>query len=151
MGPGNVPNVFQLTGQWLSGFGSWWRNRYYDLFEVAKPAKTRTYRGRHNRDEKQVLNWRTRTEALSVGRWLYANEGYSKGAVDVLALLTVGTGLLPGAQVTEEDAAGTGYTPEEIARAYEISARRVEQPNLLDQALDLLGARHVVKRAPFDL
>jgi len=57
---------------------------FFDALSEKGTGKRRTKYG-NNADSKRVVTRYTRTAAMRLARWAYANEGYTRGAVDTMA------------------------------------------------------------------
>ena len=73
------------------------------FYEGIRQTMDRTAIPKAPLDTKDRDNAFTRREFLDIARYLYANDGLTKGAINDLARYTVGTGLRPQAQCESED------------------------------------------------
>lgn len=71
------------------GFFANWASAFFDAVSQRGNGK-RTNRGGNNADSKKIITRYTRTSALQLARWAYANEGYTRGAIDTMARYSSG-------------------------------------------------------------
>lgn len=93
----SILNHFQLVvGQFLGSSGTL-------LYEGANTSRERTPVPYWATDSKRDLTRFTRLQLLSAARWLYANDGYTRGAIRDMARYSIGPGLIPQALTSDEN------------------------------------------------
>lgn len=71
------------------------------IFEGAGHSRARSSPSHHPQDVRRDLNRFTRLQLLSKARWLYVNDGLTRGAINDVARYSVGSGLTPQAQTRD--------------------------------------------------
>lgn len=84
--PSSLAGGLPYTGGGYGNFG------FYDAVAYSQNRQARPF---FATDSRATLNAWSRTRAMALARWAYVNVHFVKGAIDLFARLTVGTGFSP--------------------------------------------------------